>query len=102
MSVMSGPHQLWNTLYAQKEKWGYFNLATTSDPPKNGSRVNECGLRFDHAFPIIDLFLLRNEEGHVTHRMLMLRDPRAIRAFTKSNRQWNVNDTVHWTEGYRG
>mgnify|MGYP006127748043 CR=1 FL=1 len=70
-------------------------IDTFYDPTQHHENV--CGVTMSHAMTILSVFELKNTNGTVEHKMLMIRDQRNIE-FLKI--KWNHNDTESWTKEF--
>jgi len=90
---------IWDEFEEMQRTLGILHITSTDSGADN--TVNNCGMTLSHAFPIISLFPLKDILGNISHRMLMIRDPRGTRAHTASTKKWNVNDTISWNPYYK-
>ena len=82
----------------------HFFTATTSEMTDTDEKLNACGITGKHSYPILDFIYLNktydNGQSETKEKLFMLMDPRGEYARTRSNKKWNANDTVNWTENY--
>ena len=59
---------------------------------------NVCGVSPMHSYSIFSAFFLKDKDGKVKHKMIMMRDPRGKDSFKD---KWNDQDRISWTPFYR-
>jgi hypothetical protein len=59
-----------------------------------GGHENDCGITYQHAYAILAAFELKDEDGNVAHRMVMIRNPRKLHFY---DGKWNTKDRYSWT-----
>ena len=58
---------------------------------------NMCGLTMRHAFAILAAFELKDDNGNVKHKLVMIRNPRNINHYYG---KWNNKDSFSWKPEY--
>lgn len=100
------PAYLHDFIYSQsKVYWNFmFAFGTRGSGCGDGTdeTVNQCGVTCKHSIAHLDSFGLYDaSRKNLLHRIFMLRDPRGPLTKVRSVMNFNVNDTINWTDDFR-